>query len=451
LVSALRSGDPCGASDLVERIVDASGGNGNSLRPTELSLDAVRTMLADAELDASESYLEACWQATGGNPFLVTELVGALRGGYAGDHLDDAAVLAEFAPHSVGRRVVIRIRQLGDEALKLCRACAVLGDRAAFGRVASVAGLDLTRAALVGERLIAAHVLESWDPTSFVHPMIGSAVHNELPADARLHAHTEAARVLCEDSAASEEVARHLLAGAPIPEQWAWRSLHAAARDATQKGAPRTALRYLELAIELCPAQEVTGEMLVDLGLVEAATGEATSLARFERALGMLDEPTERAPALHALGETLYRYGRHAEAAATFRRGADSLADSHDDEHHQLALAFEGAFMCGDLLAHDARRGDEPSCPARGADMPGRSEQRRRTDAGRDSRLRPCADDSAGKRCRRAGADGPRRGCAARQRNVTEHGAQHCHLHPGAVRRNPPGPTGSRRRPRGRP
>src|SRR5437764_9918111 len=154
--------------------------------------------------------------------------------------------------------------------------------------------------------------------------------------------HAAAARLLHAEGAPAEEVAHHLLAGTPTTEAWACTALHDAARAAARKGAPATAVRYLRRALELCAPGALDGAMLVDLGMVEAAAGETTSLARFEEALRMIDEPAEQARALYALGQTLYRYGRHEEAATTFRRG-EELFRPRDRE---LALMFQGAFMC---------------------------------------------------------------------------------------------------------
>src|SRR5207247_335277 len=135
--------------------------------------------------------------------------------------------------------------------------------------------------------------------------------------------------------------ADHLLVGAPSDEPWVRDALHEGARAAARKGAPGTAVRYLRRAVHGGPPGKRTAAMLVDLGLVEAAAGETTSLARFDAALAMIDEPAEQARALYALGRTLYRYARHEEAAETFRRGAE-LFERHDRE---LWLMFEAAFI----------------------------------------------------------------------------------------------------------
>jgi DNA-binding CsgD family transcriptional regulator len=185
-------------------------------------------------------------------------------------------------------------------------------------------------------------IFASVDPISFAHPMIRSAVYGELPAGERARTHVQAASLLHDAGAAPDEIATHLLAGTPSREPWAREALHDGARAAARKGAPRTAVKYLRRALDQCPPEDRTAGMLVDLGIVEAAAGETTSLTRFEDALAMITEPSEQAHALYALGQTLYRYGQHKEAAQTFRIGAD-LFEAQDPA---LAIKFEGAYFC---------------------------------------------------------------------------------------------------------
>ena len=73
---------------------------------------------------------------------------------------------------------------------------------------------------------------------------------------------------------------------------------------------------------------------------MEAAAGEETALAHLEKALALIDEAGERDRAMYALGQTLFRYGRAAEARTVFRRGADASAGDPD-----TTLRFEAGFM----------------------------------------------------------------------------------------------------------
>ncbi len=80
-------------------------------------------------------------------------------------------------------------------------------------------------------------------------------------------------------------------------------------------------------------------EVLVDLCLAEASAGEATSIARFAQALQHIREPGQRADALYSLGQTLYRFGRYADAGKVFRQGAALF----EDGDRQVRLRFEAA------------------------------------------------------------------------------------------------------------
>jgi DNA-binding CsgD family transcriptional regulator len=342
LVVSIRTGDPAAESELIAKLTTA--GLEPVLTLSELSVEAVHELLAAVQLEVGDSgsFASATWNATRGNPFLIHELVATLGEDPGARRRLDAAGVGAFAPQSVGRTVAVRLRRLGDDALELARACAVLGSEAPLPRAAHVAGLALPAAADAAERLVSAQIMAESDPLSFRHPMIRSAVYAELPPGAKRRAHLTAARVLHDLGFDPVDVGHHLLAGTPCDEPWVRETLHEAGRIAARKGAPATALPYLRRALELQPRAEGVGALLVDLGVIEAATGETTSLERFEAALGLIDEPAEQARALYALGQTLYRYGRLAEAADTFQRGA-ALFEHHERE---LWLTFEGAAMC---------------------------------------------------------------------------------------------------------
>ncbi len=161
-------------------------------------------------------------------------------------------------------------------------------------------------------------------------------------ADERASAHLAAARLLHLAGARQEDVALHLMRATPVFEDWASSSLHAAARSAGQKGAPVSAAGFLRRALEFRDPDDVgNARLLIDLGIMEAATGETEALTHLERALDILDDPAERALAMYALGQTLFRYGRSPEALTIFRRGADDFAN-YDRE---LSLRFEAGYL----------------------------------------------------------------------------------------------------------
>lgn len=353
LVVTLRTGDPVAASEFVARL--AAANVDHYLRPNELSRCAVGQLFVDSGITSSaeDEIIAASWRATRGNPFLVNELLSAMRmPGPDSPGTDPSRVLA-FAPQTVRRRVVLRLSALGSDSVAFARACAVIGDDVPVQRAGRLAGLDPAAAVAAAERLVAAQILSGEDPVCFAHPMIRSAVYEEFDAGDRPRTHLRTAMLLHAEGAPPEVVSHHLLAGTPCDATWVAEVLHAGARAVARKGDPASAVRYLHRAVAMAEPGRGDAAMLIDLGLVEAASGETTSLDRFEAALSVVHEPAEQGRTLYALGQTLYRYGRQDEAAAIFRRGAEVFRTRDRD----LALTFEGALMCSAYYV--ARNHDE--------------------------------------------------------------------------------------------
>ena len=172
---------------------------------------------------------------------------------------------------------------------------------------------------MLAEELVAANLMQRSDPVMFAHSIIREATYHLLQAEERLTLHAQAARILADGGAESEVVAEHLLLAAAGEESVGSACIaRDAGRAAARKGVHSAALRYLRHALRVAPIDRIPPRLLIDLGLSEAAAGEVMSLHRFEQALNLMDDPAERADALYSLGETLYRFGRFAEAGATF-------------------------------------------------------------------------------------------------------------------------------------
>jgi len=313
------------------------------LQPPALSPQAVANVLGGLHVQTpiGDDVTRAAWESTRGNAFLVHELATSIR-----DLSDvgtlDVGTVQRIAPNAVGWRVAMRLEAIGPHALRLARACAVLGDGAPIDTASALAELEPPMAGDAAGHLVAKDLLVAVNSTTFAHPIIRAAVVDQLPTAERLRLHSAAAARLVEQSAPVEEIARHLLAGSPAAEPWELPILRMAGRRAAQMGSPTMAVRYLRRALELATEESARGELLLDLGLAEAAAGEAISLGRFEAALAIVENPGDRAKALAALGQTLYRYGRFAEAAKVFERG-ERLFQENDRE---LSRFFHGSFLC---------------------------------------------------------------------------------------------------------
>jgi DNA-binding CsgD family transcriptional regulator len=351
LLTAVRTDDPETNSDLVSSLWESSAAP--SIRPPELSRQAVGELLATGlECQVDHALIDTVHHETGGNPFLVSEVIAELR-----DESDITAASTGSlrTPHSVRRQIARRLARLGPDARELAKAAAVLGDGTSLTVVTRLAALRPAQAVTAAEQLVAARIFDTADPASFAHPMIRSATYASLEPGEKPEAHARAAKLLAAIGTDSEVIARHVLEATPTEEAWVAGILHAAARAAARKGAPATAIRYLRRALDTAPQDSVSPRLLIDLGLTEAAAGQETSLQRFEQAMLLIDEPAVRADALYSLGQTLYRYGRHGEAAAAFRRGAELF----EDGDVQVFRRFQASSMCAEYyLAPIHRRVD---------------------------------------------------------------------------------------------
>ena len=318
LVAAIRHGDPGADSPMIAHLSDAAGGR--PIRPANLSETAVHALLTDAlpDRDVDADLTRTVLAETGGNPYLVVAVADAIRAG---------EVAGVTTPDSVRRQITRRLSRLHPATQTLATAASVLGDDAALTDAVRLAGLRPDEGRAAADELVAAHVLTSADPIIFAHRIVRMTIHDMLAPRKRTAFHAYAAKVLAANRTEPEVVAEHLLLSGPPGDAWSVSALHEAGRSAARKGAPAAAVRYLRRAVDAAGPADPPPEVLVDLCLAEASAGETTSIARFAQALQHIREPGQRADALYSLGQTLYRFGRYAEAGTVFRRGAALFED----------------------------------------------------------------------------------------------------------------------------
>src|SRR5215467_303567 len=116
----------------------------------------------------------------------------------------------------------------------LARAVAILGDGAALRHAAALAG---------------AGVFAPGTPLRFVHSIVRTAVHHDIPEAARGLRHAEAARLLAAEGADADAVCAHLLVCEPAGSIEVVAQLRAAAARAAGRGAPESAVAYLRRAL----------------------------------------------------------------------------------------------------------------------------------------------------------------------------------------------------------
>jgi DNA-binding CsgD family transcriptional regulator len=323
------------------------------LRPEPLSEDEVRRFMEQHRLhDVDQQFVRACYRASGGNPFLLGELLAALVAEGATGSASDSSRIAGFAPEGIARWVLARLSALGEDAQRLAGAFAVLGSDAPLSDAASLGNLDPSAAASAADALVGAHILAVGRGYTFVHPVVQTAVYDGLSPARRADAHARAARLFAEHRAPLPAVAAHLLACEPGHDGWVVEVLRAAAREASASGAPLSAVNYLERALAETQPRDVRAELLLELGAAHLKAGLPGATEHIAGALALQTDPRRQARILLTLGRALFSTGDYSRARDALRRGLAELPGAEDD----LSLELSGWSIA---LAHK-----DPGSPA---------------------------------------------------------------------------------------
>lgn len=337
IVVGARTGEADEPAELEPLRHDASA----VLRPSPLSGAAVEELIA-AELGSTPSgaFSDACSRATGGNPFLLTEVLRTLRTRSVGPDSDAEVEFASLGSETVARSVRSRLAPFGAEAAALAQAIAVLGGAPQLRHASRMAGVSEDRARQLCDGLRGAEILAPGHPIDFVHPLVRTAVYDELSEEDRSDAHRRAAELISSTGTDAREVAPHLLACAPNGDQWVVAQLRAAAREAMGAGAPDAAGRYLERALAEPACEEV--ELTYELG---RALGETSPIDAPELLLSVADGTDDPELAQQALQDAAWAYFD----CGNLERSVDCLArlvTSIPAEGEEARLRAEASLFC---------------------------------------------------------------------------------------------------------
>jgi tetratricopeptide (TPR) repeat protein len=323
-----------------------------------LGPDSVSTVVRSVFADATDAFCDACAQRTAGNPLYLQELLRALRAEHGSSGEIESEQLQGMAPRSISRSLLVRVARVDKGAGALARAVAILGDRAEFRHAAEVAGLSADDAARALDALTGADVLQVGEPLAFVHPLVRTAIYDDIPGAQRSSAHLSAARLFDRDDADPQRVAAHLLASGPRGEAWAATALQAAARLAVARASPESAAHYLARALQEPPPPELRSALLLELGNAQAMIGQLDeAIHAFDETLELVADPHTRAEVQFARGRTLSMQGSHLEAADAFEAGLAELSDNHSQLAQEMRVAYVAAASLEASL-HDRALGE---------------------------------------------------------------------------------------------
>ena len=305
--------------DLVTR------GTTRRLTVPPLTRGAVAELTRSAGVGADELY-----RLTGGNPFFVTEALGAL---------------GERVPSTARDAVLSRLVGLGADARRLLDVAALLGTRVPLDLLAEVAGVPTTDAAL--DEVLAHGVIRGGaHELAFRHEIARLAVAGAVPAHRASEIHRTALAALHETG--DDALLAHHAEGAGDAAA-VLRYAPSAARTASALGAHREAVeqyrRCLRFADDIDPADRAA---LLDLLAVELGVTDAWDEARAagEAALATWEDLGDDVRAGHTLAHLTRAYWRLArghDSARAARRSLELLEPHGSTPELARALATAAA------------------------------------------------------------------------------------------------------------
>lgn len=253
------------------------------LTPAPLTVEATRELLfSELDIGPDQEFTATCHEVTGGNPFLLSEVVRAVAERNIAPNAGEAELVRELAPEGVARMVLTRLSGLSSEAGTLARALSVLGDDNAHGSFAELAGLEPKLAEVAADQLRVAAIFDDSGSPRFTHPLVRNAIYADLSAGQRARTHARAATILRKRGASVEQIATQFLAGRPSGDAETVQTLLDAGERALANGAPNSAIAYMERALQEPPSPQLRVSVLDQLITASFHAGDPSAFNRIE-------------------------------------------------------------------------------------------------------------------------------------------------------------------------
>ena len=309
------------------------------LAPGPLSRGAA-TELLNAELGVKpdEAFTAAAYEVSGGNPFLLCELLRTLTEQGVRPGAEQARLVWQLAPERVTATVGLRLERLSAQARTVARALAVLGDNAEPRLLAALAELDAGTATKSADELRGIEIFDRDVQLRFIHPLVRNVLYSEIPAGERTAAHRRAAALLDAQGSSPEQVALHLLATDGRGERDVVETLREAAARALARGAPQSAVAYLDRALREPPSGDLRAAVIQPLITASVHCGDRSTLSSI---LTEVNAELERSPRMLvscAADLATWLVTGHPDEATELLERAIEAATNEDDIDSALSL-----------------------------------------------------------------------------------------------------------------
>jgi DNA-binding CsgD family transcriptional regulator len=284
-------------------------------------------------------FAAALQTGSGGNPLFLVALLDALWQEGISPTPDQATYVIELGPQAIARGIATRLARLPEEAARLLRAAATLGDRTELSLAAMLADLEPKAALSAASALVKADLLRHENPLEFIHPVVRTAVLEEMSADERTDAHRRAAEILLGRGAVPEQAATYLVRTVPAGDPFVVATLRQAAERSLMQGAPEAATAYLRRALDEPPETCDRADVLGELGIAETHTDVLGAAAHLAASLGEVDDVGIRPDVVFAYARmlTIIPTGRAGESAELLLRLSERVDASRTELSEHIA------------------------------------------------------------------------------------------------------------------
>ena len=339
LVLATRPLDPALTPEAATLVSDPAT---EELRPAPLTPAAVGALVAARLSEQPDAtFVRACVEVTGGNPFLVGELLDEVAARGLPPTAAVAPDVVTIVPRGVANGVLLRLSRLPAAAGALARALSVLDDGAQVGDAALLARLDGEELEAAMAALVSAGVVEAGGTVRFVHPILRTAIYGDQSPAERQRLHHTAATILRERGAPPGQIAAQAMHTDPEADPTVVALLRDAASNALALGDPSRAATLLARALEEPPTEDERAGLLLELGQARARAGAPEAIAPLSEIVENGQDPATVAAAAIELSSMLLFAGRAADGAAILRRARERLP-AEEPECEQLEVALLG-------------------------------------------------------------------------------------------------------------